>query len=393
VRVSGSDPALPLGYPELLDELKAAVATARLQAHRTVNTELLALYWQIGHKILERQQAEGWGTRVVDRLAVDLRAAFPQMRGLSRSNLKYMRQMAGAWPRSAIGQQPVGQLPWGHVTVLLDKLVAQAERDWYAASAAEYGWSRNVLLNQIMNRLHQRASAAPSNFTAQLPPADSDLAQQLTRDPYVFDFLDLAGTVAERDLEQALMDRLQAFLLELGHGFAFVGRQYHFEVDGDDFYIDLLFFNWAQSRFVVVELKIDKFVPEHAGQLGFYVAWVDDNLRNPDRHSPTVGILICAGRNERVRALLPCRQHRTARRRRLHLRRATRRRPRRRTDRRRTGHRAWRRPHRTRQAEHRAGHRRPPASGAMTALRHGTWFASSDPRCGRIVPGDAAVQQ
>jgi len=300
VRVSGSDPALPPGYPELLDELKAAVATARLQAHRTVNTELLALYWQIGHKILERQQAEGWGTRVVDRLAVDLRAAFPQMRGLSRSNLKYMRQMAGAWPRNAIGQQPVGQLPWGHVTVLLDKLNAQAERDWYAASAAEYGWSRNVLLNQIMNRLHQRASAAPSNFTAQLPPADSDLAQQLTRDPYVFDFLDLAGTVAERDLEQALMDRLQAFLLELGHGFAFVGRQYHFEVDGDDFYIDLLFFNWAQSRFVVVELKIDKFVPEHAGQLGFYVAWVDDNLRNPDRHSPTVGILICAGRNERV---------------------------------------------------------------------------------------------
>ncbi len=137
MRVSGSDPALPPGYPELLDELKAAVATARLRAHRTVNTELLALYWQIGHKILERQQAEGWGTRVVDRLAVDLRAAFPQMRGLSRSNLKYMRQMAGAWPRNAIGQQPVGQLPWGHVTVLLDKLNAQAERDWYAASAAE----------------------------------------------------------------------------------------------------------------------------------------------------------------------------------------------------------------------------------------------------------------
>ncbi len=127
--------------------------------------------------------------------------------------------------------------------------------------AAEYGWSRNVLLNQIMNRLHQRAGAAPSNFTAQLPPADNDLAQQLTRDPYVFDFLDLTGTVAERDLETALMDRLQAFLLELGHGFAFVGRQYHFEVDGDDFYIDLLFFNWAQARFVVVELKIDKFVP------------------------------------------------------------------------------------------------------------------------------------
>jgi len=298
VRVSSSDPALPPGYPELLDELKAAVATARLRAHRTVNTELLALYWQIGHKILERQQAEGWGTRVVDRLAVDLRAAFPQMRGLSRSNLKYMRQMAGAWPRSAIGQQPVGQLPWGHVTVLLDKLVAQAERDWYAAAAAEHGWSRNVLLNQIMNRLHQRAGAAPSNFTDQLPPADSDLAQQLTRDPYVFDFLDLTGSVAERDLETALVSRLQAFLLELGHGFAFVGRQYHFEVDGDDFYIDLLFFNWVQSRFVVVELKVARFAPAHVGQLGFYVAWIDENLRDADRHSPTVGILICTGRND-----------------------------------------------------------------------------------------------
>ncbi len=188
------------------------------------------------------------------------------MRGLSRSNLFYMRQMAGAWPRSGIVQQPVGQLPWGHVTVLLDKLDAGSERDFYAAAAAEYGWSRSVLFNQIMNRLHHRVGAAPSNFAAQLPPADSDLAQQLTRDPYVFDFLDLTGTVAERDLETALMDRLQAFLLELelGHGFAFVGRQYHFEVDGDDFYIDLLLFNWAQSRFVV-ELKIDKLLPEHAG--------------------------------------------------------------------------------------------------------------------------------
>ncbi len=299
-QVTGPDPALPAGYPALLAELKSAVAAARLRAHRTVNTELLGLYWQIGHAILERQQAEGWGTRVIDRLATDLRAAFPSMHGLSRSNLFYMRGFAAAWPQSGIVQQPVGQLPWGHVTVLLDKLDTQPERDFYTAAAAEHGWSRNVLLNQIMNRLHQRAGAAPSNFTDQLPPADSDLAQQLTRDPYVFDFLNLTGTVAERDLETALMDRLQAFLLELGHGFAFVGRQYHFEVDGDDFYIDLLFFNWAQSRFVVVELKIDKFLPEHAGQLGFYVAWVDDNLRVPDRHSPTVGILICAGRNERV---------------------------------------------------------------------------------------------
>gem|GEM_PF-1054475 len=157
-------------------------------------------------------------------------------------------------------QQPVAQLPWGHVTVLLDKLDGQRERDWYAAAAVEYGWSRNVLLNQIMSQLQPRAGTAPSNFTAQLPAADSELAQQLTRDPYVLDFLDLTGPVAERDLEKALVDRLHDFLLELGHSFAFVGRQYRFDVDGDEFAIDLPFFNWAQSRFVVVELE-DRPVP------------------------------------------------------------------------------------------------------------------------------------
>ena len=290
---------LPTDYPQLLEELKGTVAAARWRAQRVVNTELLALYWRLGRTILDRQHAEGWGTRVIDRLSADLRAAFPQMRGLSQRNLVYMRSFAAAFP-AEITQQPVARLPWGHVTVLLDKLDDQAQRDWYAAAAAEHGWSRSVLLNQIMNRLHERVGAAPSNFTAQLPAKDSELAQQLTRDPYVLDFLDLTGPAAERDLETALMDRLQAFLLELGHGFAFVGRQHHFTVDGDDFYIDLLFFNWAQSRFVVVELKIGRFAPEHTGQLGFYVAWVDDNLRIADRHAPTIGILLCAGRNDNV---------------------------------------------------------------------------------------------
>jgi len=298
--VSGPEVRLPVGYTELLEDLKTAVAGARWRAQRVVNTELLALYWQLGEAILGRQQAEGWGTRVIERLSTDLQAAFPQMRGLSRSNLFYMRSMAAAWPREAIVQQPVGRLPWGHVTVLLDKLKQPGEREFYAAAAVEYGWSRNVLLHQIMNRLHTRAGAAPSNFTAQLPAADSELAQQLTRDPYVLDFLDLTAPAAERDLEAALVARLQAFLLELGHGFAFIGRQYHFTVDGDDFYLDLLFFNWAQSRFVVVELKVGGFRPDYLGQLGFYVAWVDGNLRDRDRHAPTIGILLCAGRNDNV---------------------------------------------------------------------------------------------
>lgn len=293
-------PALPVGYADLLEQLKRAIADARWQAQRVVNTELLRLYWRLGNAVLQRQRDEGWGTRVIDRLAADLRAAFPDMRGLSRSNLKYMRQMAAVWSEEAIGQQPVGQLPWGHVTVLLDKLDDQEQRDWYANVAVQYGWSRNVLTHQIMNQLHDRAGAASSNFAERLPAADSELAQQLTRDPYVLDFLDLTGPAAERDLETALVNELQAFLLELGHGFAFVGRQYHFQVDDDDFYIDLLFFNWVQSRFVVLELKLGRFRPEHTGQLGFYVAWVDENLRDQDQHSPTVGILLCAGRNDSV---------------------------------------------------------------------------------------------
>jgi len=261
-------------------ELKDRVAAARWWAQRQVNTELLRLSWQIGDAIRTRQQAEGWGTRVIDRLASDLRAAFPGMRGLSQRNLVYMRTFAAAFP-GGIAQQPVARLPWGHVTVLLDKLTDPGERGWYAAAAVGHGWSRAVLANQIMGRLHARSGSAPSNFTAQLPAADSELAQQLTRDPYVLDFLDVTAPVAERNLEAALVGRLQAFLLELGHGFAFLERQYRFEVDGEDVRIDLLFFNWVQSRFVVIELKAARFRPEFTGQLGFYVAWVDENLRDP----------------------------------------------------------------------------------------------------------------
>lgn len=296
-----TDPAVvPEGYPEFLARLKAQVATAQLRATRVVNTELITLYWDLGASIVARQHADGWGATVIDRLATDLRAAFPDMRGLSRSNLYSMRKLSRTWPREAIVQQAVGRLPWGHVTVLLDKLTTPADRDFYAASAVEHGWSRNVLTHHIATNLRTRIGAAPSNFADQLPAPDSDLAQQLVRDPYVFDFLTLTTRVAERELEDALMGRLQRFLLELGHRFAFVGRQYRFTVDGQDFAIDLLFFNYTQSRFVVVELKVGPFTPAHLGQLGFYVAWVDDNLRDHQRHSPTIGILLCTGTNTNV---------------------------------------------------------------------------------------------
>jgi len=297
VGVSGLLPE-PAGYAELLEQLKARVRTSQVRAARAANSELLQLYWSVGRDILDRQVQAGWGGRVIDRLATDLRAEFPDQRGWSRSNLHYMRSLAAAWPDTAVVPQAVGQLPWGHVRVLLDKLTTRKERDWYAAAAGEYGWSRDVLVHQVETRLVERVGSAPSNFADALPTPDSELAQQLVRDPYVFDHLALSGRVAERELEQALMDRLQDTLLAFGHGMAFVGRQVRFDVDGDELVLDLLLFNVEQLRYVVVELKIGRFDPVYVGQLGTYVAVVDDRLRRGDRHATTVGILLCKGRND-----------------------------------------------------------------------------------------------
>ncbi|WP_211882923.1 PDDEXK nuclease domain-containing protein [Pseudarthrobacter albicanus] len=291
------DLALPTGYTDLLVELKTRVRAARTKALRTVNTQLIELYWSIGKTVLERQEAESWGSGVMGRLADDLRAEFPEMKGLSRSNLFYMRGFAAAWP-DPIVQQAVGQLPWGHITVLLDKLDAAKERAWYASAAVEHGWSRNVLMNMIMNKTLERTGAAPSNFVQRLVAPDSELAQQIAKDPYNFEFLGLSGEVAERDLENALTSRITETLRELGPGFSFVGRQVHFDVDGDDFFVDMLFFNIEQSRYVVIELKTGKFQPEYAGKLNFYVALVDDVLRR-DHHNETIGILICGTKNDR----------------------------------------------------------------------------------------------
>jgi len=290
---------VPDSYPVVLEQLKAAVRSAQVAALRAVNTELIELYWSIGITILAQQATAGWGAKVIDRLAGDLRAEFPHMRGFSRSNLYSMRACAASWPQGIV-QTPIGQISWSHVVVLLEKLDDAETRNWYAAAAHTHGWSSRVLLNQIKNQTHLRVGAAPSNFAELLPAEDSELAQQLTKDPYVFDFLDLAGEVSERELEDQLMSRLQRTMAEFGHGFAFVGRQVHFEVGGEDFHIDLLFFHVTQLRYVVVELKIGKFKPNYLGQLGFYVALVDGELRNVAVHAPTVGILLCADTNQRV---------------------------------------------------------------------------------------------
>lgn len=289
----------PSGYPDWLTELKTRIHHAQQRAVRTVNRELVQLYWQIGRDILERQSREGWGARVIERLAHDLRTAFPDMKGFSRANLMYMRAFAEAWPDAEIVQQAVGQLPWGHNLVLLAKLKDSQQRLAYAHKAVENGWSRSVLGMHIETRLLEREGQAQTNFEARLPAPGSDLAHQTLKDPYVFDFLDVSREANEREIEAALVQHVTRFLLELGAGFAFVGRQVPLEVGGDDFFIDLLFYHLKLRCYVVIELKADKFKPEHLGQLGFYLTAVDAQMKG-EHDAPTIGLLLCRSKNKVV---------------------------------------------------------------------------------------------
>lgn len=290
----------PAGYGALLEDIKSQVRTARVHAARKVNTELILLYWKIGKLIRARQSEEGWGTRVIARLADDLRTEFPGMRGLSQRNLVYMRTLATEYP-DPITQHPAAQLPWGHILVLLDRLPDPRVRDWYAGQAAHHGWSRATLVHHITSDRHLRVGAAPNNFPTTLPAHESDLAHEILQDPYNLDFLGLDAGYSERDLEDALIGRLTHFLTELGGGFSFVGRQYKLTVGNSDFYLDLLFFHLGLRRFVVFELKIGHAEPEHIGKLNFYVNAVDDLLRKPDHgDGTTIGILLAADRDDIV---------------------------------------------------------------------------------------------
>jgi len=228
-----------------------------------------------------------------------LRQAFPAMKGFSPRNLKYMRAFAEAWPDEAIVQQAVAQLPWGHNLVLLDKLPGPETRRWYAAKAIEHNWSRNVLVIQIEARLLERSGNLVSNFPDTLPAAQSDLAREALKDPYRFDFLGLTEAAHERDIENALMQHVTDFLLELGAGFAFVGRQVLLNVGGEEFFIDLLFYHLKLRCYVVIELKGGKFKPEHLGQLGFYMTAVDRQIRHT-QDNPTIGLLLCKSKNKVV---------------------------------------------------------------------------------------------
>lgn len=255
----------PAGYGEWLAEIKVRVHDARQRASFAVNRELLSLYWQIGRDILERQSRQGWGARIVARLAHDLRVAFPDMKGFSRANLLYMRVFAEAWPESEMVQQLVGQLPWGHNLVLLTKLKDRTSRMRYAAKAIEHGWSRSVLTIQIETGLLEREGKAVTNFAVRLPKPTSDLARESLKDPYRLNFLGLGEDADERAIETALMGHITRFLLELRAGFAFVGKQVHLEVGGDDFYLDLRFYHVKLHCYVVVELKAGPFKPEPQG--------------------------------------------------------------------------------------------------------------------------------
>jgi predicted nuclease of restriction endonuclease-like (RecB) superfamily len=288
--------AHPEGYDEFLRDLKQRIRTAQVSAVLSVNRELVLLYWHIGHEILERQARAGWGAKIIERLASDLRREFPDMKGFSRTNLLYMRAFAEAWPDEPFVQQVVGQIPWGHNVRILDQVKERVQREWYARATLQHGWSRNVLVLQMESGLYRRQGKAQTNFTRTLPAPQSDLAQQVLKDPYNFDFLTLSQDAREKELEAGLLEHLRKFLLELGVGFSFVGSQYPVEVGGEDFKLDLLFYHLKLRCFIVIDLKIGPFKPEYAGKMNFYLSAVDDLLRHPD-DQPSIGMILCKSKN------------------------------------------------------------------------------------------------
>ncbi|MBL8226874.1 MAG: DUF1016 family protein [Bryobacterales bacterium] len=286
-------------YAALLKSVKERIQTAQVRAAVAVNQELVMLYWGIGKEILARQDEEGWGKGIIPKLAKDLKSQFPEMQGLSPRNLGYMKTFAEAWPEEPILQQVAAKLPWFHNCIILDKIKPTEERLWYARAAVENGWSRNVLVIQIEAGLYHRQGKAITNFSKALPTPQSDLAQQLLKDPYNFDFLTLSKDADERELETGLIAHIQKFLLELGIGFAFIGRQYPLEIAGDDYRLDLLFYHLKLRCFVIIDLKTGPFKPEYAGKMNFYLAAIDDMLKHPS-DNPSIGLILCKSKKNLV---------------------------------------------------------------------------------------------
>ena len=286
-------------YSDFLIDLKNKISSSRYEAARAVNTELILLYWDIGNSILRKQESKGWGKKIIQQLSQDLAKAFPEMKGFSERNLDYMRHFAKLWPDVQISQQVVAKLPWGHNIVLLQKISNDFDRLWYAEKAVVNGWSRNVLILQIESNLKGRISSdqKTNNFEMTLPKLQSDLANNTLKDPYIFDFLSIGDQAQEREIEKALVDHIQKFLIELGAGFAYVGRQVHLDVGGKDFYLDLLFYHTKLHCFIVIELKTGELKPEYVGKLNFYLSAVDAQIKAPE-DNPTLGILLCKTKNK-----------------------------------------------------------------------------------------------
>lgn len=285
-------------YISVVDNIKKEIQAAQYRAAVHANQELLLLYHDIGCVINEHKV---WGNKFIENLARDIRLEFPEKKGFSERNLKYMAKFASTYPDREFVQQLVAQIPWGHNIVLLDKVSDADKRLWYAETCQKNGWSRNVLIHQIDSGLYERQVLADkiSNFESRLPSPQSELATQTMKDPYVFDFIPLQENMLERDIEQALVRDVTKLLLELGTGFAFLGNQYHLNVGGDDFYIDLLFYNLNLRCYVVIELKTGDFKPEYAGQLNFYLSAVDGILKK-ESDNPSIGLLLCKSKNNLV---------------------------------------------------------------------------------------------
>jgi predicted nuclease of restriction endonuclease-like (RecB) superfamily len=290
---------LPADYPQLLSDLKTQIREAQIRASLAVHHELVFLYWQIGRSLEERMVLAGWGTKLITQLARDLKLEFPDVQGFSPRNLRYMRVFAQAWQDPAILQAVLAKLSWYHNIALIEKLETRELRLWYAQKTLEDGWSRNVLVMQIESQAHHRFGAAQTNFATVLPKPFSDLAQSLLKDPYQFDFLTHSQAAHERDFERHLVQHLKNFMLELGAGFAFMGNQYRLEVEGNEFFLDLLFYHVKLRCYIVIELKVTDFEPEYVGKLNFYLAAVDNTLRHP-QDAPSIGLLLCKTKKKTI---------------------------------------------------------------------------------------------
>lgn len=288
-------------YTKILQEIKQEIREGRYKAVLAANKELVLRYWSVGNIILKYQKVEGWGSKVIDTIAKELSSEFPDLQGFSSRNLKYMRKFAEAYKEIEFVQEALAQIPWYHNITLLEKVKDMEERIWYIQKTVENGWSRNVLVHQIETRLFERQNISnkTSNFKTLLPKTQSDLANEAMKDPYIFDFISFREGMDEKDIERQLVHHITRFLLEMGTGFAYIGNQYHLEVGGEDFFIDLLFYHTKLRCYVVVELKNGKFKPEYAGKLNFYLTAVDNILKS-EHDNPSIGLILCKEKNKLV---------------------------------------------------------------------------------------------